>query len=78
MYCAGHQRIISLNLCLAENVLWGNKEGCNLVDGIWIQMVSYYQVQFREELNICWNSEVIEREDLSHSEREGLTFGMTS
>jgi len=78
MSCAGHQRVSPLNSCLSENVLWGNKEGCNLVDEIWIQMVSYYQVQLREELNICWNSEIIERGDLSHSGSEGLAFGMTS
>jgi len=41
-------------------------------------MVSYYQVQVREELNICWNSEIIERGVLSHSGSEGLAFGMTS
>jgi hypothetical protein len=53
------------------------EEGCNLVDGIWLQMGSYCQVQLREELNICWTSEMIKRGDLSHSGSEGLAFGMT-
>jgi hypothetical protein len=77
MFCTGHRCVIPLNLCLSENFLWRNKEGYNLVDGIWIQMGSYYKVQLREKLNICWTSEIIERGSLNHSGIEGLTFGMT-
>jgi hypothetical protein len=40
-------------------------------------MGSYYQVQLREKLNICWNSEIIERGVFSHGGSEGLAFGMT-
>jgi hypothetical protein len=36
-------------------------------------MGSFYQVQLREEINIGWTSETIERGDLGS---KGLAFGM--